>query len=243
MPRATFDQVEPTRARTDLSSPEVANAPNLWRGAALSGTKPCVVLEHEQARLEELRIDLTERRCRGLLAEGEATMVIGGISRLCLDHPLREGLWATLITAHYRTGNQTEALRCYDRLRLALMETSGVDPSPELLQLYDDVLHQHERLDLPLVSSVSNERERTPAQARPSRRSTSAAPRGVVTFLFTEVEGSTALWAHDDDAISASLRLHDEILRSLIEEHDGRYAHRRPTRSASRSKACMMASP
>jgi class 3 adenylate cyclase len=36
-------------------------------------------------------------------------------------------------------------------------------------------------------------------------------PTGVVTFLFTDVEGSTALWAADDTAIAASLAVHDEI--------------------------------
>ncbi len=48
-----------------------------------------------------------------------------------------------------------------------------------------------------------------------------AAPTGTVTFLFTDVEGSTALWAGDSDAMSASLAVHDELLRRAIEEQDG----------------------
>ena len=40
-----------------------------------------------------------------------------------------------------------------------------------------------------------------------------ALPSGTVTFLFTDVEGSTKLWAADKDAMSASLLLHDAILR------------------------------
>ena len=46
-------------------------------------------------------------------------------------------------------------------------------------------------------------------------------PTGVVTFLFTDVEGSTRLWAQDEAAMSASLRVHDAILRRAIEEHRG----------------------
>ena len=46
-------------------------------------------------------------------------------------------------------------------------------------------------------------------------------PSGTVTFLFTDVEGSTGLWAEDADAMAASLRLHDEIIRSSIERHGG----------------------
>jgi predicted ATPase/class 3 adenylate cyclase len=46
-------------------------------------------------------------------------------------------------------------------------------------------------------------------------------PTGTVTFLFTDVEGSTRLWADDEAAMSRSLQLHDEILRSSIEAAGG----------------------
>jgi class 3 adenylate cyclase len=46
-------------------------------------------------------------------------------------------------------------------------------------------------------------------------------PSGTVTFLFTDVEVSTALWEEDADAMAASLRMHDEIMRSSIEGHGG----------------------
>jgi len=46
-------------------------------------------------------------------------------------------------------------------------------------------------------------------------------PSGTVTFLFTDVEASTRLWAVDSDAMSASLRVHDGVLRSEIESRGG----------------------
>lgn len=46
-------------------------------------------------------------------------------------------------------------------------------------------------------------------------------PTGTVTFLFTDVEGSTRLWASDSTAMSASLLVHDELLRDSIESHGG----------------------
>ena len=46
-------------------------------------------------------------------------------------------------------------------------------------------------------------------------------PSGRVTFLFTDVESSTRLWAADKDAMSASLLVHDSILRSAIEGNGG----------------------
>jgi predicted ATPase len=42
-----------------------------------------------------------------------------------------------------------------------------------------------------------------------------------VTFLFTDVEGSTRRWEADADAMRAALAAHDEVLRSAIEAHGG----------------------
>nr|WP_081287345.1 adenylate/guanylate cyclase domain-containing protein [Mycobacterium asiaticum] len=48
-----------------------------------------------------------------------------------------------------------------------------------------------------------------------------AAPSGVVTFLFTDVEGSTRRWEADADAMRLALAAHDELLRSVIQTHNG----------------------
>src|ERR1700752_4262321 len=50
---------------------------------------------------------------------------------------------------------------------------------------------------------------------------TAAAPSGVVTFLFTDVEGSTRRWESDADAMRAALVVHDKVLRMAIEVHGG----------------------
>ena len=50
---------------------------------------------------------------------------------------------------------------------------------------------------------------------------TPAAPSGVVTFLFTDIEGSTRRWEADAAAMRAALMEHDEVLRSAIEGHAG----------------------
>jgi predicted ATPase/class 3 adenylate cyclase len=42
-----------------------------------------------------------------------------------------------------------------------------------------------------------------------------------LTFLFTDVEGSTYLWEKNPKAMSEALAQHDEILRTAIEAHDG----------------------
>ncbi len=48
-----------------------------------------------------------------------------------------------------------------------------------------------------------------------------AAPSGVVTFLFTDVEGSTRRWEADAETMRASLAAHDAVLRAAIEAHAG----------------------
>src|SRR4051812_41759702 len=46
-------------------------------------------------------------------------------------------------------------------------------------------------------------------------------PSGTVTFLFTDIEGSTRRWETDPEAMRAALVLHDDVLRSVIEAHGG----------------------
>jgi class 3 adenylate cyclase len=46
-------------------------------------------------------------------------------------------------------------------------------------------------------------------------------PSGTVTFLFTDIEGSTRRWEVDPEAMRAALVLHDSGLRSVIDAHGG----------------------
>jgi predicted ATPase/class 3 adenylate cyclase len=46
-------------------------------------------------------------------------------------------------------------------------------------------------------------------------------PSGTVTFLFTDVAGSTRLWEEFPDAMPDALARHDEVLRTAIEGYDG----------------------
>ena len=48
------------------------------------------------------------------------------------------------------------------------------------------------------------------------------APSGVVTFLFTDIEGSTRRWETDPEVMRTALVAHYDVLRRAIEAQGGR---------------------
>lgn len=49
----------------------------------------------------------------------------------------------------------------------------------------------------------------------------SSRPTGTITFLFTDIEGSTRLWHAHPEPMKQALALHDRILHAAIEAHEG----------------------
>ncbi len=58
-------------------------------------------------------------------------------------------------------------------------------------------------------------------RSRDDERMSSERPSGTVTFLFTDIEGSTRAWEQHPETMRASLVEHDTVLRSSIEAHGG----------------------
>jgi len=46
-------------------------------------------------------------------------------------------------------------------------------------------------------------------------------PSGTVSFLFSDIEGSTRLWQVDEEAMRAAVALHDELLHGVVAEQGG----------------------
>ena len=46
-------------------------------------------------------------------------------------------------------------------------------------------------------------------------------PTGTVTFLFTDIEGSTRLWQDCPTSMQQALSRHDDLLRHVIEMNEG----------------------
>src|SRR3954447_12931773 len=115
-------------------------------GLALFGTEvlPAAgaadwVLPH-RVRLEEARLRLLEDELAARLALGATGEIVGELESLVAVQPLRERLWALLITALYGAGRQSDALAASRRVARLLSDELGVDPGPELAPLQRRVL-------------------------------------------------------------------------------------------------------
>ena len=70
--------------------------------------------------------------------------MIGELTTLVDQSPLRERPVIQLMRALYRAGRQAEALRACERYRSRIGEELGLDPSPELRRLEEQILlHDH----------------------------------------------------------------------------------------------------
>jgi DNA-binding SARP family transcriptional activator len=132
--RARADAGEHRRA-TELLDAALA----LWRGEAFAGV-PGPFAERHRAHLAEERLAAVEARLHSLLALGEHAEVVAELAVLVRAHPLRESMWATLITALHRGGRHAEALEGVTHVRKILREELGTAPGPRIRLLHQQLL-------------------------------------------------------------------------------------------------------
>ena len=157
----------------------------------------------EKTRWIEGHAALVEDRADALLATGRAAEIIGELESAVSDAPLRERRWGQLMLALYRAGRQGEALGAYQRARTLLADELGVDPGPHLRRLEAAIVAQDTALETPVAQNLT-------------------AVSRAVTFLLTDIEGSTAAWEAESDAMAAALAKHDEIVEQVVTSRGGR---------------------
>ncbi|MEJ3658489.1 BTAD domain-containing putative transcriptional regulator [Actinomycetes bacterium KLBMP 9759] len=113
-------------------------AVELWRGPAMQdvGLQDSEAFDAAATRLEALRLATTEERFEAEIGLGRGADLVPELTDLVAAHPLRERLVAALMRALAAAGRSTEALRAYQRVREALADELGADPSPELSALH-----------------------------------------------------------------------------------------------------------
>ena len=83
------------------------------------------------------------------LRQGRHDALIGELTEDAAAHPGDERLIGQLMLALYRSGQQAEALRCFEQTRARLADELGVDPAPGLRALYQQILRADPSLALP----------------------------------------------------------------------------------------------
>lgn len=125
---------DPRAALRDLDT-----ALGLWHGDALTGI-PGPFATAQRAKLAELRLAAVEHRAELLLDLDRPEELVAELTALCRAHPLRERLRVLLMRALHASGRTAEALEVFTDARRALVETSGIEPGPELRQLHQRLL-------------------------------------------------------------------------------------------------------
>ena len=175
--RRALAENAPDRAAEDLKK-----ALGLWRGAPLAVVSEEPFAQPQIARLNELRIGITEDRIEADLALGRHADVVSELGALVAAHPLRERLYQLLMVALYRCGRQSEALAVYQKARRVLVDELGIEPSPPLQRVERAILEQDASLEPPpraapaLAPGQAREKHfRGAATARRARRSAAVA--------------------------------------------------------------------
>ncbi len=145
-----IDALDAERALRDAESEDretsarlLRSALELWRGRPYADIE-LDALESVTQRLEELRLRLAEKLYRLELALGREHLVVGELSRLVDEAPIREGLRELLMTALWRTGRRAEALASYRDGRQTLIEELGIEPGCLLRRLHQRILTEPE---------------------------------------------------------------------------------------------------
>lgn len=123
----------------------LARALGLWRGDALADVP---AFDADRARLGEARLAATEDAIEARLAAGRDDGLVGELEGLTAAHPYRERLWAHLMIALYRRGQQAAALQAFQRARQLLVDDLGIEPSPHLRAVEEAILLQHPLLEV-----------------------------------------------------------------------------------------------
>jgi len=144
---------------------------------------------------------------------GDPDRAAAALHRLLAADICNERAAEELMRLLMRRGRRSEALRVHQRLVRALRDDLGVEPSEPIAELEQQLTSG--------TPAGSPQPSREPARPLAPERLPDLAVE-TVTFLFTDIEGSTQHWEQHQEAMRAALSRHDAILRGTIERRGGR---------------------
>lgn len=136
---ATVARAARDEQNLDRAVASYRDALRLWRGPALDGIDSQLV-RAAAGRLDEQRITISEDRINLELDLGRHHELVGELTELVENFPLRERLRGQLMVALYRCGRTAEALQAYRQARHTMVAELGIEPSERLRQLERAIL-------------------------------------------------------------------------------------------------------
>jgi DNA-binding SARP family transcriptional activator len=128
-----------------------------WRGPSLADAGDGAGVAAHRARLEQLRLQATEELAQRDLDAGLHQQLVPQLEARCLEHPHHEPFAALAALALYRSGRQADALAVLRRLRHALLDDLGLDPSPKVAELESLLLQQDPSLEASPVPAATRD--------------------------------------------------------------------------------------
>lgn len=127
----------------------IADALAMWRGAPLADVIDAPFTDPLVPWLDERRALAGDELVELSLSLGDHRQVIADLESAVSATPHREGVWAQLMLALYRSGRQADALAAFQRARASLLDDLGIEPGAELRRLESAILQQDPSLDSP----------------------------------------------------------------------------------------------
>ena len=176
----------------------LTKALGLWSGLAFEDLRDQPGLTDEIERLEELRLGAIEDRIEADLAIGGHEEVVDDLESLVREYPYRERLRGQLMLALYRADRKPDALRVYQQTQRQLIEELGVDPSPALQSLQQQILDQDPALDTQVHAKAAE-----------------------TVLFFIDLEDSTPLWESDPEAMKPAIARFEQVIDEAVDSAGG----------------------
>jgi DNA-binding SARP family transcriptional activator len=127
---------------TTVERTRLGQALKLWRGTPFEGVPCSSLTASETPWLLERYLTALERRIDLDIAAGRHGELVPELSELTARHPLRESLWARLLTVLGLSGRRADALARYEIIRRRIASEIGTDPDPILQRIHVDLLEK-----------------------------------------------------------------------------------------------------
>ena len=192
--------------------PLLEQAHGLYRGELLPGYYEDWLIS-ERERLGEAYRNVLSRLMTARAKIKDLAGAIEAARRAMEADPLRESSHYDLMRLYVAAGQPEQALSQYRQLESILAGQLDSAPSQKVKTLAEQLLVERS-LTAPSAEQESLPRleEMSPAPSLPS---------GIVTFLMTDIEGSTRLWEQSAEAMRRALIRHDALARDIIQRHEG----------------------